>query len=77
VGEVREGLLDGWEVAEPARARLAAAIAHALRFETWRSLARAEALGDAEAADLMVTLAQAATQRTGRTGTFRSSSNWL
>jgi AcrR family transcriptional regulator len=77
VGEVREGLLDGWEVAEPARARLAAAIAHALRFETWRSLARAEALGDAEAADLMVILAQAATQMMGRTGTFRSSSHRL
>jgi hypothetical protein len=35
-------------------------MAHALRFETWRSLARAEGLGDADAADLMVTLAQSA-----------------
>jgi AcrR family transcriptional regulator len=60
VGRVREGLLEGWEAAGPARGRLAAAVAHALRFETWRSLARAEALGDAEAADLMVSLAQAA-----------------
>jgi AcrR family transcriptional regulator len=77
VGEVREGLLDGWEVAEEARARLAAAIAHALQFETWRSLARSEALGDAEAADLMVALAQAATKRTGRTGLLRSSSHRL
>ncbi len=58
--EVREGLLDGWGVEGTARTRLAAAIAHALRFETWRSLARAEELGDAEAAGLMVTLAQAA-----------------
>jgi AcrR family transcriptional regulator len=59
VDGVREGLLEGWKASGPARARLAAAVAHALRFETWRSLARAEALGDAEAADLMVTLAQA------------------
>ena len=63
VAQVREGLLDGWEVQGPARARVQAAIAHALRFETWRSLARAEALGDAEAADLMVTLAQAAADK--------------
>lgn len=66
VGAVRDGLLEGWVAAgegaptSPARARLAAAVAHALRFETWRSLARAEALGDAKAADLMVTLAHAA-----------------
>jgi AcrR family transcriptional regulator len=57
---VRDGLLDGWAAPGTARVRLAAAIAHALRFETWRSLARLEALGDAEAADVMVTLAQAA-----------------
>jgi hypothetical protein len=59
-----EGLLEGWVAtrpsAGPARARLATAVAHALRFETWRSLAREEALGDAEAADLMVALARAA-----------------
>ena len=60
VGRVREELLEGWEVSGPARARLAAAIPHALRFETWRSLVRAEGLGDAAAADLMVTFAQAA-----------------
>jgi AcrR family transcriptional regulator len=56
---LREDLVERWDVAGPARPRLAAAIAHALRFETWRSLARAEGLGDAEAADLMVSLAQA------------------
>ena len=56
---VRDGLVERWPAAGPARARLAAAVAHALRFETWRSLVRVEALGDAEAADLMVTLAQA------------------
>jgi AcrR family transcriptional regulator len=60
VGAVRDGLLEGWAAPGPARARLAAAIAHALRFESWRSLARTEALGDAAAADLMVALARAA-----------------
>jgi AcrR family transcriptional regulator len=60
VGRVREELLEGWGARGPARARLAAAIGHGLKFETWRSLARAEGLGDPEAADLMVTLAQAA-----------------
>jgi hypothetical protein len=57
---VREELLEGWGTKRAARARQAAAIAHALRFETWRSLARAEGLGDEKAADLMVALAQAA-----------------
>jgi AcrR family transcriptional regulator len=60
VGRLRQDLIERWNVAGPARARLAAAIAHALKFETWRSLARAEALGDTEAADLMVTLANSA-----------------
>ena len=60
VGRVREELLEGWGAAGPARARLTAAIAHAFKFETWRSLARAEKLGDAEVSDLMVSLAQAA-----------------
>jgi hypothetical protein len=55
----RKELLEEWKVLGAARARLAAAIAHALRFETWRSLVREEALGDDEAADLMVSLAQA------------------
>lgn len=60
VDGVRDGLLEGWDARGPARARLAAAVRHALRFETWRSLAREERLGDAEAADLMVALARAA-----------------
>jgi AcrR family transcriptional regulator len=60
VADVRDGVVSGWAAPEPARARLAAAVAHALRFETWRSLARKEALGDAAAADLMVALAHAA-----------------
>ena len=56
----RQELLQGWEASASARARLAAAIAHSLRFETWRSLARAEDLENGEAADLMVDLARAA-----------------
>lgn len=60
VSRVRGELLEGWDVVGPARGRLAAAIAHALRFETWRSLARDEELGAEAAADLMVTLVQAA-----------------
>jgi AcrR family transcriptional regulator len=63
---VREELLEGWGTKRAARARQAA-IAHALRFETWRSLARAEQLGDADAAELMVTLAHSAAGRTGGT----------
>ena len=57
---VREDLLAAWAVGDRPRTRLAAAIAHALRFDTWRSLARVEGLEDAEAADLMVDLARAA-----------------
>lgn len=60
VGTVRDGLLEGWKARGRERARLAAAIGHALRFDSWRSLARAEELGDAAAADLMVDLAMAA-----------------
>jgi AcrR family transcriptional regulator len=60
IAAVRNALLEKWEVDEPERTRLAAVLAHALRFETWQSLARAEALGDDEAAELMVTLARAA-----------------
>jgi len=57
---LREDLLAAWAVGDRARTRLAAAIAHALRFDTWRSLARVEGLEDVEAAELMVDLARAA-----------------
>jgi hypothetical protein len=57
---VREDLLAAWSASDRARPRLAVAIAHALRFDTWRSLARVEGLEDAEAAELMVDLARAA-----------------
>jgi AcrR family transcriptional regulator len=57
VDEVRDGLVESWEASRPARARLSAAVAHSLRFETWRSLARAEGLANEEAAELMASLA--------------------
>ncbi|HEX5632048.1 MAG TPA: helix-turn-helix domain-containing protein [Gemmatimonadales bacterium] len=59
VAAVRDGLVGGWRTRGAARARLVTAVSHALRFETWQSLRRADALRDADAADLMVTLAQA------------------
>lgn len=59
LGRIRQDLIQRWGLTGPARVRLGAAVAHALRFETWRSLSR-EGLGDAEAADLMVRLAEVA-----------------
>jgi AcrR family transcriptional regulator len=61
VERLREDLVERWDVAKSARARLAAAVAHALQFETWRSLAHAK-LAEEDAADLMVELAQAAAE---------------
>ncbi len=49
----------GWNLRGRRRTRLRAVIGHALEFETWRSLARVQALGDADAAALMVRLALA------------------
>jgi AcrR family transcriptional regulator len=60
IGKLREELVERWGGASASRARLAAAIGHALRFDTWRSLARSEGLGNREAADLMVNLARSA-----------------
>jgi AcrR family transcriptional regulator len=60
VAVTRAGLLKGWTAQGRRRTRLAATISHALRFDTWQSLARDEALGDADAAELMVALATAA-----------------
>ncbi|HET6798151.1 MAG TPA: helix-turn-helix domain-containing protein [Gemmatimonadales bacterium] len=60
VERMRKDLVERWDVAGPARARLAAAIGHALRFDSWRSLARTEGLNDRAAADLMVDLASSA-----------------
>ena len=58
---VREDLQAGWPARPGARARLAAAIGHALRFDTWRSLAHSEGLDDVSAAELMVDLVRAVT----------------
>ena len=57
---VRAVLDRGWGTRGRRRMLLRAAIGHAIDFETWRSLAGAQGLGDAEAADLMVGLARAA-----------------
>jgi AcrR family transcriptional regulator len=62
---LREDLLERWGARGTARARLAAALAHAFRFESWRSLARDEGLGDAAVADLMMGLVQAAAAAAG------------
>ena len=58
-GTVRD-LTAGWRARGRGRKRLDAAVAHALEFETWRSLVRAQGLSDAEAAELMLALARTA-----------------
>ena len=59
VALTRDGLLEGW--GEPgARSLLVAAVTHALRFETWQSLAQDGGLGNADAAELMIALCEAA-----------------
>jgi len=60
VEATREELQKAWQPRGRRGARLGAAIGHALRSDTWRSLAHVEGLDDAEAADLMVGLARAA-----------------
>jgi AcrR family transcriptional regulator len=73
VDAVRGDLQAGWSARGGTRKRLAAAIGHALRFDTWRSLTAREGLDDAAAADLMVTLArQVAGARGTRTDARRT-----
>jgi hypothetical protein len=60
VEATREELQAAWPARRRVPSRLATAIGHALRFDTWRSLAHVEGLDDAEAADLMVAFARAA-----------------
>jgi len=60
VEAVGDDLQEAWAPGDGARPRLAAVIGHALRFDTWRSLAHVEGLDDGEAAELMVALARAA-----------------
>src|SRR5262245_51704316 len=59
VEATRRDLQSAWPARRRARERLGAAIGHALRFDTWRSLAHVEGLDDAEAVELMVALAEA------------------
>ena len=56
----RDVLMRGRSARGKARARVRAAIGHALAFGTWRSLAREEGLGDPEAAELMCRLVREA-----------------
>lgn len=60
LGAARDVLVSGRGVREPARRQVSAAIGHALTFSTWRSLAREQALSDAQAAGLMCHLVAAA-----------------
>ncbi|HMA01510.1 MAG: TetR/AcrR family transcriptional regulator, partial [Gemmatimonas sp.] len=66
VDAVRAALVKGWGVKGHARRHLAAALGHALRFESWQSLTRFEGLTRSDAADLMVALAQTAATSRGR-----------
>jgi AcrR family transcriptional regulator len=70
IGKLRKDLVERWGGAAASRPGLAAAIGHALRFDTWRSLARSEGLADREAAELMVNLARSAA--TNAAGVTRS-----
>ena len=57
---VREVLDRGWNARGRKRMLLRTVIAHAVEFETWRSLARRGALDDRVAAETMVSLVRAA-----------------
>jgi AcrR family transcriptional regulator len=56
---VRETLGRGWIARGSKRTRLRAVIGHAVEFDTWQSLTRREGLADADAVELMVSLARA------------------
>ena len=56
-------LMSGRRIRSRARARVRAAIGHALAFGTWRSLTREQALRNSEAVELMVALVDAAGRR--------------
>ncbi len=59
----RDALMEGWDVRGRRRARLQAAVGHALAFSTWRSLVREQGLEDAQAVELMHALVAAAGER--------------
>jgi AcrR family transcriptional regulator len=56
---VREVLERGWKTRGHKRTLVRAVIGHAIDFDTWRSLTRREGLDDADAVELMVSLARA------------------
>jgi AcrR family transcriptional regulator len=60
LGSAADTLMRGRGVRGGAARRVRAAVRHALAFTTWQSLARAEGLGDDEAAELMGRLVAAA-----------------
>jgi AcrR family transcriptional regulator len=60
VGAVRDDLASAWERGGPPNARLRAALGIAIRFETWRALARDDGMSDEEAADLAIAMARGA-----------------
>lgn len=59
----RDALMEGWDARGRRRARLRAAVGHALAFSTWRSLVREQGLEDAQAVELMYALVGAAGKR--------------
>jgi AcrR family transcriptional regulator len=60
---LRAALIKGRSERGQARARVAAAVGHALAFSTWRSLTREQGLDDSEAVALMVRLVGSAGRR--------------
>ncbi len=61
-GPAVEALLSGWQTRGRARERLRATLGHALSFYTWRSLEREQKVRRDDAVELMVGLAQKATE---------------
>lgn len=57
MGEVAGGLAAGWGVGAGRQRLVRAAVGHALRFSTWRSLDR-QGLSDEEAVDMMAALVE-------------------
>lgn len=56
-------LTAGWQTTTADARLVQAGIGHAIKFQTWRSLAREEGLDDSEAARLMVTMIHCVAQR--------------
>jgi AcrR family transcriptional regulator len=57
---LREDLASAFERGGPQNRRIRAALGVALRFETWRALARDESMSDEDAADLAIAMARGA-----------------